>query len=161
MHSAGKEMKFAREPPDAQLQVVVMLSEQIVSEDGETVLRPGDFLLERRSRNASLTEAGMTHALAYLGATPRGPALSHFVHLRADQSREDLFACNACVGDYLPFHNSSTSNDQCSLVPWQFALVSGGPMDIIFACLFAIDTILCPDKSGNSWQAVMLRLQSH
>lgn len=46
-----------------------MLSEQIMSEDGDSVLRPGDYILERRSRNASLTQAGMAHALAYLGAT--------------------------------------------------------------------------------------------
>ena len=46
--------------------MVVMLSEQVMKE--ERVIRPGDYVLDRRSRTAFLTEIGMAHVLNYLGA---------------------------------------------------------------------------------------------
>lgn len=40
-----------------------------MSENGEVVLRPGDYILDHRRKSASLTQEGMTHAFKFLGAS--------------------------------------------------------------------------------------------
>ena len=48
--------------------MALQLSEQVMAAEDDAVRRPGDFVLDRRMRSASLTQAGMRRAVAYLGA---------------------------------------------------------------------------------------------